>query len=353
MNSSPQQNRPGASSGNPDPDACLDDPYLHSQYRLARIDDHPIMNDEVVFGGAAIDGLYRAVRMAVMIRAMGLWCAAETGAGKTFGARAVVQRLAEEFPRVASVTVNTRNLQSPSIRHFYQGLLTRTDCRLLSGETGQLIDRLLARLQEMVPSSGMRVVVLFVDEAHSLRHDELLFLRDLDNDLVNQRIRLIPILIGETPDLEALISRVQNGRPRGLAARFARRQIAFPRLNSVERLQELLSQFDVLSYPSEAWPFSRYFVPRAFDAGFRLGNEATNLASAIEHCSGLPLANGVPNRELLVAVRCMLRSLAQSDSDTLKLDSTIWTEACEDASIAEAMHGCVQSAARTVAGAPE
>jgi hypothetical protein len=93
----------------------------------------------------------------------------------------------------------------------------------------------------------------------------------------------------------------------------------------------LRSLDDGSEYPAgSGLSYTRYFVPLAFEAGWRMQKQAKRVWStltAICEREGLPKINELPIQAISALIRALLRDLAESDASHLELTEAMVEEA--------------------------
>lgn len=134
-------------------------------------------------------------------------------------------------------------------------------------------------------SNGNRFV-LFMDEGQNWREDEFTILRDVGNHLLlHHEIDVVTIVFGD-PQLVELSDQFRSTR-RDLSSRFLRRPFQFPGLVKEEELTEFLGQLDdpqSCEFPAgTGLSCTEFFLPKAFEGGFRLAHEGPAAWSALKN----------------------------------------------------------------------
>jgi hypothetical protein len=122
-----------------------------------------------------------------------------------------------------------------------------------------------------------------------------------------------------------------------LVSRFALRQLKFRGLQTEEDFASLLGLIDRQCYPTTstcAWP--QFFAPRLWGAGFRMKSETGRLITAIASQVPEGLVNGVPARQLFLAIRRFLIDLSDIDGTLAEMPTDLWEAAIDYALVEEA-----------------
>jgi hypothetical protein len=301
---------------------------------------HPLMTASVLLPTPAVTDTFITVKRVVLLRETGCCFSGHSGVGKTSTLTMVKMLLHTQFPQLPIFRHDTHNQQIPSIRAFFKHFLSTVGHENKRGETYDLRERLVNTLIDDARISGMNMVLLFIDEAHAMATQDFNFLKDVYNDLAKESVQLITILIGQDPDLQHVISRLKSENRLDLIGRFAMRMLPFRSFNSIEDLQAVLGEIDKAEFPEgsgQSW--SAFFFPQAYQAGFRLKNEAGAFMNALRSVTPKsPSATiNFPARQAFVAIRAFCLDNARYDGAKIKLPDDAWKEAVEYARLKDAM----------------
>jgi hypothetical protein len=246
--------------------------------------------------------------------------------------------LREELPGLATYRHETQNQQVPSVRAFFKNFLTTVKHTKFNGETFDLRLRVSNRLVDDARASGLDISVLLIDEANALSIQDFLFLKDIDNTLTNEGVKLVTIMMGQHPDFDGVLGRLHEEHRLDLVARFTIRRTKFRAYSSVQDLSAVLKGIDEAEFPPDSGvTWTQYFFPLAFLAGFRLENEASNLESALRKVTESGAENAYPARQTFLAIRSLLVDNAAFDVAGMQLRPQAWAEAVEYARVQEAL----------------
>jgi hypothetical protein len=157
--------------------------------------------------------------------------------------------------------------------------------------------RLALRIREAAARAGSGTVLLFCDEAQRYNDNEYEWLRDVHDALDRQQIKLFTFLVGQQ-ELLAQKTAMQLAGKTQIVARLMVEELAFYGIRNAKDVATCLSDYDEAAYPERSeWSFTRFYVPQAFDAGYRLVSDADVLWDAFEtahHKASLPGALEIP-----------------------------------------------------------
>ncbi len=124
-------------------------------------------------------------------------------------------------------------------------------------------------------------LLLFIDEAHRLRKAEFGFLVDIFNELRNNGIRQKTVLLGQ-PELRKKRSQLKGEAQ--IIQRFIPRLFEMRGVYSPEGLERIVRAIDdETEFPADSgWTYTYYYVPLAYENGFRLQGSNSILWEALE-----------------------------------------------------------------------
>jgi hypothetical protein len=301
--------------------------------------DHPAFNTNTVLVTEPIKELYQTVRHILMVRETGCCFTAHSGVGKTKALTLLEHILRERIPELVVITYNSWNQQVPSIRAFFKHFLTAVGHPELRGETFDLRHRLVCRLIDLARTYKSPFVVLLIDEASSMRLEDFLFLKDVYNDLDRDGVGLVTIMMGQDPDFSDVIANLRQRGRSDLVSRFARRRETFRALANKEDIAGIFRQYDSATWPAgSAQTWTQFFMPHAWDAGFRLEEQTPLFFDAVKTCSSQSTHKlGFPARQFFTALRRFLTVQQYNDAPAAVPGAGAWEEALEFALFADAV----------------
>ena len=193
--------------------------------------------------------------------------------------------------------------------------------------------RLIDFLIQQAKSVGEHRVLLFVDEAQWLNTRQFRVLMDIHNQLKLSDVRLVVILVGQ-PELVELKSSLRNAGQGHLLGRFMTGVHHFEGITSEADLTRLTWAMDAGSeYPADSGiSFTQFFVPIAFEHGFRLEKSAHSIWSTIAALcdkQGFARIDELPMQGVIALLRTVLVQLSLNDGPKLKLSDDLIVDAFE------------------------
>ena len=184
-------------------------------------------------------------------------------------------------------------------------------------------------------------LVIMCDEVQ--RVDEAAFdlLLDMTNALEDRRVKTTFIYFAG-PNIEKTRSELQGNRRADILQRFLSRCSRFEGISSKEVLETIMRTYDVLQYPPDSgWTFTRFFLPLAFAAGFRLSSCAGQCWDAfVAAARKLPRTSDTQPFEIGMEQVCdaiQIVLLHSKDSNDFEMDRRIWISAVNQSTYADSL----------------
>jgi hypothetical protein len=276
------------------------------------------------------------VKRLLVLRELGCTFSGPSGAGKTFSISMLSAMLRVDFPRLCIMQYTSGNQQIPSIRAFYKGFLDSVGHPELKGETYDLRARLVRKMASDARQCGMNIVALFIDEANAMTLQDFLFLKDVYNNLEDDRVQMITFMFGQSPDLGFLLERLAMDGRLDLISRFAMREHAIRPYSTLADLEVLFKGIDTIEHCGRPW--TEFFVPQNFKRGFRLETQAAVALAAIDAVADrVGGALAFPARQCFAMIRSFLLDAASSDAGTIDNFEDRWKTAVLEAKLEKAM----------------
>lgn len=201
--------------------------------------------------------------------------------------------------------------------------------------------RLSLRIREAAARAGSGTVLLFCDEAQRYNENEYEWLRDVHDALDRQQIKLFTFLVGQQ-ELLAQKSALQIAGKTQIVARLMVEELAFHGIRNAEDVATCLNGYDQTAYPEGTqWSFTRFYLPQAFDAGYRLVSDAALLWNAFEaahHKATLPGRLEIPMESFARAVEIVLKDSELRDAPGYCPDASLWAHAVRHSGYVQSRH---------------
>lgn len=285
-------------------------------HRAGLFERHPLVRRTYTIPTLMIQFAYRAIRERVYARRTGLVFVGKTRHGKTTCALAVQQYLLQEFPRIHVIVVPACSTLRPTDGHAFRVILesqrhvcaTRTDPHTL-------LRNVMSDVETALSAKGGDHFVLILDEVNLFKQQDIVNLLELSNALHMRRITMTVISFGQ-PEIEHLITSLQQQNKHQLIARFFRRPKSFEGCRSLAMLEDVLRYLDEKSEWPEGsgWSYTEFFFPLAFSHGFRFHRYAELIWNEMN--AAIPdLEDGLSMEAVSMTVEWLFLSLHSGDDE--------------------------------------
>lgn len=299
--------------------------------------NHPLITAEVLLPTMEIRRLCDDVHKTILLRHQGLYFNSKSGMGKTSALTYLYGYLIQEIPKLAIIQHNGQNQEVPSVRAFFKFYLDSAGSTMLRGETADLKIRLFRRLADMARTSGLNMVVLLIDEAQTMQLQDFKFLKDIANELTKEKATLITILMAQEPDFSRVVADIKDAARLDLISRFLMRKKTYRGFSEEEHFRSLFTMIDSeLNLHSIKTTWTEFFVPQAYQAGFRLANNTVAMMKELFEISPESVVE-FPTRQIFCAIREFLLSCHHVDSPKMSFSRNLWRAAILEAEVQEAL----------------
>ena len=129
-------------------------------------------------------------------------------------------------------------------------------------------------------------------------------------------------------ELLAVKMALQHARKTQIVARLMVEELAFFGIRNVREVATCLDGYDQTNFPRASdWSFTRFYVPQAVAAGYRLAHDAGLLWSAFERLHyrhGLPGPLEIPMESFTRAVEIVLKDSEVRDGSDYRPEAALW-----------------------------
>lgn len=292
------------------------------------LDVHPLENGNYRVATPAIEAFYELVQRCLRYRVPGALIHGPSRFGKTRAIEYLRLLLAQTYPKISTYHVQAEHKPRHAEGPFLSTLLDAVgDPRPDGGANPSKRLRLINRMKEACGRNGAGVVILFCDEAQRYELNEYEWLRDVHDHLDRLQIRLFTFLVGQQ-ELRAVKTNLQHARQTQIVARLMVEELAFFGIRNVQDVATCLHSYDATVYPRDSdWSFTRFYVPLAFAAGYRLADQAADLWGAFErtyHAHGLASDMAIPMESFARTVEIVLKESWLRDAPDYRPDVELW-----------------------------
>jgi hypothetical protein len=210
-----------------------------------------------------------------------------------------------------------------------------------SGSALQRRLRLYHKLAELVTRASGNTLVVFVDEAQRLELEHYEWLRDVQDELGRRGIRMFVFLVGQPGLLNRKSAFRQNVDTSQIVSRFMIDEMRFAGMREPADLKMSLAAYDSSVFPEDSgWTYTRFFLQRAFDTGFRLGGQQQIIWESFEKAHRLARFDfpmDIPMEYLARSVEIALTRYMEHDGPRFELGRSCWDEAVAESSFVAAL----------------
>lgn len=296
--------------------------------------EHPVVTKDYLIITPVITNVYSLIRERVFMRKTGTFMYATPRMGKTTCARAVEKLLQHEFPKILIMRLiaeDSGRQEAALLINILQtgGIYVRPRISYVDAQR-----QLLTHIQNRLALLEGNQFVLLIDEMQHLEERELDRLAALHNKLEALNIRMTAVGFAQ-PEVLDIRSTLTASNKSYLIARFLCEPIPFMGCASIEDLEQILSDYDEMKYfPEDSdYSYTRFFLPAAFENGFRLRDYAKPIWKELKKATG-KYADSIPMEHLSRTVEFLLVALQKLDSDSFAIRQEHITAAVEASSLA-------------------
>ena len=303
---------------------------------------HPLVTGNYRIATPAIEAFYGLVLSCLRYRVTGALIYGAPRIGKTRSIEYLRLLLAREHPKVTSYHARCEHKPRHAEGPFFSNLLEAVgDHDPNSGTNPAKRMRLSLRIREAASRAGSGTVLLFCDEAQRYNENEYEWLRDVHDALDRQQIKLFTFLVGQQ-ELLAQKSALQIAGKTQIVARLMVEELAFQGIRNAEDVATCLNGYDQTAYPEGTqWSFTRFYLPQAFEAGYRLVSDAVVLWNAFEaahHRATLAGRLEIPMESFARAVEIVLKDSELRDAPGYCPDASLWAHAVRHSGYVPSRH---------------
>lgn len=296
---------------------------------------HPVVCNALRVVTLPVRQVYEGIVQTIVHRMPGSPIVGDFRMGKTRTITLVREALKIPFPKLPVALLIAKQHDKPTERAFFGDLLS--DYRhggALSGSAAERRLRLLTLIAGAANSVGSDLYVIFIDEGQNWDIQEFVWMRDVVNDLQELGVDCIVIVFAHT-ELKLLRDKVIARKRTDLLGRFFLTPREFRGLRDVAELTHTMTAFDdpaLHDYPvGSDLCMTEFFLPLAYEAGWRLANEAPTLWAAFEFVAARRgrTAGNIGMQWVMASLRTMLFEGTALDRPGFQYDLESWVKAVE------------------------
>lgn len=307
---------------------------LSGEDRASLLSRHPIVAKDYTVLTPMIQATYSLVRERVWTRRTGSFLYARPRTGKTRCAMAVKRFLSTEFPdiHVMFLSADERNKRGSDLG-FVVDLLAAEELVIKKRITYmEALLKLFTHIEIQLASRAGNQFVLLIDELQLLREADFRLLLVIHNRLEQKNIAMTTLGFGQ-PEVLHVRTALAASHSFNLIARFLSEPIIFDGCAGRQDLEVILKAYDnEKHYPEDTdWTYTRFFLPEAYKAGFRLEKHAEMIWTSLKAASDSLPKGAVPMEHLTRTIEHILLANRKVDATDFELNLKL-VEAAVDAS---------------------
>ncbi len=296
---------------------------------LSNISHHPALTGKYRIPTASILTLMDAIMEWINNRSPGGIVVGLQRYGKSSAIEYITNNLPDQLGRAVSVcSFECKKHQRPNENRFYEDMLLQIKHKLpSSGSASRRRARLVEYIIEKTDIDDGHLVII-LDESQKMDLIYYEYLADFHNDIVKAGYSPLFVLVGQ-PELLNMRSSLRLAKKGQIIGRFMLREHFFHGLTNLDAIRAALQAYDEQTeYPEKSkCSYSRFFFPDAFEAGWRLSNEAARIkecfdSSRVEHA--LIISEDIPMQYFCTAIENFFRKYHEADTPEFKGTTTIW-----------------------------
>ncbi|MDT4852301.1 hypothetical protein FQZ97_865250 [compost metagenome] len=240
-------------------------------------------------------------------------------------------RLNADFPDMPVAIYNAKRDISPHKGNFYSDLLEVVGHKRWDDRCSTTVKqaRLVNFMAEAAANDLRSIFILFLDEGQRMLQQHYEWIKDVYNVLILRGVTLLPILVGQHQLLDQKIAFLKMGEEgEAIVNRFMLYEHPFRGIREKEDFIECLGYYDSAVHPKGSeWTYTRFFLPEAYAAGFRLAALGDMLWKAFNDTYnelGIKTPMEVPMKYFTKTIEILLTEKHENDS----ADFTLTKEAC-------------------------
>lgn len=285
--------------------------------------DHPVITKKYLIITPVITNIYSMIRDRVWMRSTGIFMYATPRMGKTTCARAIKILLEAEFPEIFVISFSAEAKRKQESALLIDIIQSESLAIAKPSRYKDIQRQLITYIQSKLFTKKGQQFVLMIDEMQKLGHEDLDMLATIHNRLEAIGIKMTTLGFAQ-PEILSLRTTLQATSQNFLIARFLSEPIAFDGCATKSDLRVILESYDNIQYfPVDSdFTFTRFFLPYAFDNGFRLGNFSDEIWSALVNAAKQLTVDSIPMEHLSRTIEYLLVKGSKSDSPKFSFHKT-------------------------------
>lgn len=280
---------------------------LHDPAQRERLlNEHPIIRKPYTVLTPMIEQTYALMRERVWLRRTGSYMHARPRMGKSMCARTIKELIKHEFPTIVVTYLNAD--ESRTALNVAKDLAVAIGLFIPGRSSYQeIMEKIILFIHSESASLTGNQFVLIIDEMQLLHEGDYKVLMVLHNRL-EQRGILMTTLGFAQPEINEQRTALFATNAHNIIARFLSEPIPFNGCTSTESLRFILRGYDESKcFPvGSEWTYTRFFLPAAYDSGFRLATYSEVIWKELSAASEKLGSGSVPMEHLTRVVESFL-----------------------------------------------
>jgi hypothetical protein len=308
----------------------LHDPIIRERL----LPSHPIVNKPYTILTPMIDQTYRIMRERVWLRRTGSYMHAQPRMGKTICAHEISRLLQLEFPTIllAEFSADGGKSDVSFVKDLADDALKiKLEKRPNYNES---VSKVLAFIRAECELRKGNQFILVVDEMQTLRENDYRVLMNIHNRLELAGVMMTTLGFAQ-PEINQQRSALLATSAHNIIARFLSEPIPFAGCTNCDGLRYILKGYDnEKTFPPQShWTFTRFFIPKAYDSGFRLSTHAEAIWRSLKNAAAALNTGSVPMEHLTRVVEAILLAGRMRDMANFELSITDIEEAIDSSNL--------------------
>lgn len=297
---------------------------------------HPFTTGDFTVPTPAIRSIYAEVEMAVAQRYKGMAFEGPSCHGKTFASVAIWKQFAADHaePTFWFTARSPKGRTFDREKALWGNLLGSFGYPYNGMSAENRAKTVIQKIRTKCDGAGKDRALLLVDEANELGEDQLVFLKQLRNELLTPTLGLpvsLTIVLFGTEKMKSTCNSLLNDGEAALYSRFFMRYQPFPGVRSAPELCEVLNVLDsaaALEQPlGSGVCTTQFFFPQAWQNGWRMEKEAERLWRVMDAHFPQHRDLDVGMEAVTEVLKAFLKLFAKKDAANFAGTDESWTAA--------------------------
>lgn len=239
-----------------------------SDIRPFPLDEHPLCSQNYLLPTDPISCAWEELDKALRRRAGGFIIWGYSRVGKSSAIEYLMIEAQAKYKGLFGVIFDGETKTYISERDFFSRLCESLGLKT-SGTGGECRRRAVQIMVERGARNQKRLFLMFIDEPQKWGELQLQWVCEIYDRLEEKNIRLVVIMVGQSELIGFRKTYIERRRT-VIVTRLMNDAIEFCGIKNQNQLSYVLQGYDSLLDDVASWPFTRFFLPKAFAGGFRL-----------------------------------------------------------------------------------